>query len=342
MSAVIEMETSGTEDVVEYQQTPVRQGWKQTGWHGITLVTPGLWNMVAYGGEYSAGNVRLDNTGDSSSDIVGVEIRWTSSKTAPKSTDLAKRVDQYLQAVEKEARKSKTKCDLKSKPVSNDPHVERQNVQSFTWKSDRRGHGRVWYCSECKRILIAQVVSTARHDISGLAQDILSSIECHHVNPAWGAWSLYDLFTEVPADYSLKRQPQLMNIYVQLNFEQANSQNNVSVEQWAAADLQLRGHYMDQWFKAKSGNALDGLKYQIVEGSANGHASICVTGKRTGVWYWLSVGLPQLAKFHLPTVHYSASLWECPDTNKVYLIQSNSRKKDDAIVKNIVERTRCH
>ena len=55
----------------------------------------------------------------------------------------------------------------------------------------------------------------------------------------------------------LQRKPQLMNIYVQLAFAYGNSTDEIIVEQWGVANVQLKGAYLDQWFKDKDAKDKD-------------------------------------------------------------------------------------
>ena len=132
---------------------------------------------------------------------------------------------------------------------------------------------------------------------------------------------------EVPSDYALKTKPQLMNIYVQLPFVRGNSQDTITVEQWGVANVQLRNAYLDQWFQDKN-RALEGqLRYEARETVGAGTSGFGVD--RAGgqdVSYWMSHALPQITRLQMPATHFEARIWECPDSNKIHLVQSFSRR----------------
>ncbi len=44
----------------------------------------------------------------------------------------------------------------------------------------------------------------------------------------------------------------------------------------------------------------------------------------------------------MPATHFEARIWECPESNKVHLVQSFSRRPQPHVVEQIVERTLCH
>lgn len=312
------------------------------GWQGLTMLAPPAWNLVSYGGDAKAGSLRLDNSEFQAHGVLGVDVRWIPVKGKVTDADLEKRLALYLASIEKSARRQKVATVSQTKAIQDSRHPERTGMRSFTWKADRKAVGRIWHCSECMRVIIAQVVGGVRDDFGGLASDALQTLECHAADADWRVWSLYDLHTQTPSDYSLKTKPQLMNIYVQLPFVRGNSMDSLTVEQWGVANVQLRGAYLDQWFRQKN-QALEGqLKYEAREATAQGHPALALTGRRTGLSYWGSHALPQITRLQMPATHFEARIWECPESNKVHLVQSFSRRPQPDVVDEIVERTRCH
>jgi len=312
------------------------------GWQGLTMLAPPAWNLVSYGGDAKAGSLRLDNSEFAAHGVLGVDIRWIPVKGKVTDADLEKRLALYLASIEKGAKRQKVATVTQTKALQDTRHPERTGMRSFTWKADRKAVGRIWHCSECMRVVIAQVVGGVRDDFGGLAADALQTLECHAADADWRVWSLYDLHTQTPSDYSLKTKPQLMNIYVQLPFVRGNSMDSLTVEQWGVANVQLRGAYLDQWFRQKN-QALEGqLKYEAREATAQGHPALALTGRRTGLSYWGSHALPQITRLQMPATHFEARIWECPESNKVHLVQSFSRRPQPHVVEQIVERTLCH
>ncbi len=318
----------------------VRPDWKTTGWQGLTLQTPSAWNLVAFSGERATGSLRMDN-GELHGQAVGVEVRWSQIKGRITDKDLEKRLERYFAGVRKSLRRQKVEVDAKSRAVTDERHPERDLSRTFSWRADRRATGRVWHCTECGRLVIAQVIG-AGGVITPAAPDVLRSLECHPAAPNWQTWSLYDLLTEVPTDYALRGKPQLLNIYVQLLFGRGQSTDTLAVEQWGVANVQLRGAYLDEWFRQKNAAQEPVLRYQSEETDAHGHAALRLTGRRQGLSYWLRDALPQCLRLQKPATHYAACLWECPDSNKIYLVQCFSRRPMTETVRQIVERTPCH
>lgn len=319
-----------------------RPTWRIMGWQGISMQAPQAWNLVAYSGDAKAGSLRLDNGEPTSKSAVGVELRWSTPKGKLTVADIEKRLDQYFSNITKDAKRHKLIAATKSKEIIDEARPERDAVRSFSWRTDRRGFGRIWHCSECGRVVIAQVTGGASGDWPSMATDMLRSMECHATEIGWQTWSLYDLLTQVPTDYALFGKPQLMNIYVQLTFRLGQSLDTLSVEQWGVANVQLRGNYLDQWFRQKNAAQEPTLTYEASEATAHGHPALALSGRRAGLTYWASQAMPQAAKLQMPATHFAAVLWECPDSNKVHLVQCYSRKPQGDLVREVVERTPCH
>lgn len=319
-----------------------RKGWKTVGWQGLTLQTPPAWNLVGYGGDTKAGNLRLDNGELQAQGVLGMDLRWIPVKGKVTDADLEKRLRQYLDSIEKSAKRQKISAAVQIKPLSDARHPERLGLRAFTWKADRRAVGRIWHCTECGRVVIAQVLGGSRGDFAATAADVLQTLTCHAEDTDWRTWSLYDLHTQVPSDYTLSGKPQLMNIYVQLPFSRANTLDTLTVEQWGVANVQLRNAYLDQWFREKNRAQEGMLKYAGREADAQGHPALALTGRKTGLAYWMSQGIPQITRLQKPATYFEARVWECPETNKIFLVQSVSRRPQPEIVDEIVERTRCH
>ena len=321
-------------------QPALRHDWKETGWHGLSLHTPHAWNLVAFSGERAQGSLRMDN-GETTGTATGVEIRWSHIKGRITDADMEKRLERYFAGIRRSVKRQKLDVDAKTKTLTDERHLERDLSRTFSWKADRRAVGRIWHCTECGRLVIAQVVG-AQGGLSAIAPDVLRSIQCHPSDADWQTWSLYDLLTQVPADYALRGKPQLMNIYVQLMFGRGQSADTLSVEQWGVANVQLRGAYLDEWFRQKNAAHESALRYAAQEVTVQGHAALLLSGWRGGLGYWMTQAGPHLAKLQIPATHFSACLWECPHSNKIFLMQSYSRRPQPDLLLQIAGRTPCH
>jgi len=316
------------------------ENWKTVGWQGISTRVPEGWNLVAFGGDHDSGSFRLDNGALDTGRVLGMEVRWAPGGRKFASKQVDQRLTSYLASIEKTAQKQKIAADTDSKEVESGSHEGRTAERQFSWRSDRKGAGRIWHCSVCGRVVIAQVVGGKSDDIGLLEQTAIGEMLCHQQD--WENWCLYDLNTAVPTDFVLNKQPQLMNVYVQLGFLRGRSTDTLTVEQWGVAEVQLRGQTLKDWFDRKSDLAASGVHVKTAEIEQHGHEAFSLAGRRKGITYWLGTAIKQIARLQKPATWYKGVLWHCPDSNKIYLVQLYSRAKDSGTLDEIVRRTECH
>lgn len=310
------------------------------GWQGIVITTPAEWSLVGFGGEEKAGSLRLDS-GEPEGRLRSLELRWAQSKGRQSIKDLEARVAPLLKKAARSAKKG-AKSEIETRPIEDRRHADRDAVLGFSWRTgDLAAYGRIWRCATCGRVVIAQLYGSPDGRGRSAASEILAGIECHSQETGWRTWGLYGLFTQVPADYTLAGQ-QLMNVYLQLSFSLGQSTDLLTIEQWNLANVQLKGMYLDEWFEHKCAGLVRSAKVTKSELTAQDHPALFVVGRRSGMGYWLSEGVKQLARLKWPAVHYAALLWECPGTNRAYLIQAFSRRPKRALLEEIATRTVCH
>ncbi|HEX5322464.1 MAG TPA: hypothetical protein VFW40_01670 [Capsulimonadaceae bacterium] len=311
------------------------------GWQGVSLRVPEDWSLVGFGGDDKSGSVRLDS-GDAENRVRSVELRWAGAKGPQTTSDLEARVGPLLKRAERTSRKAGASAETETKPLEDKRHPDRSASLGFFWKAnDASAVGRIWHCNTCGRVVIAQAYCESGNRGRSAAGEILAGIECHSEESAWRIWGLYGLCTQLPADYALAGQ-QLMNVYLQLQFQRGQSTDQLIVEQWNLANVQLKGMYLDEWFDRKGQGAISMSDIDKAETIANGHPALRVTGRRSGLSYWSGEGAKNLVKLKKPALNYAALLWECPQSNRAYLIQSFSRRRQPELLDEIMRRTRCH
>jgi hypothetical protein len=307
----------------------------------VTLHVPADWNLVGFGGEEKAGSFRLDS-GDPDDKLHSLELRWATTKGGQTIKDLETRIAPLLKKAARSAKKTGTRAETDTHPIEDKRHDDRDAILAFSWRdAGLAAQGRIWHCETCGRVMVAQIYGVLDSRGRAMANEILAGIECHSHEIGWRKWALYGLDTEVPADFGLAGQ-QLMNVYLQLSLQLGQSTDLLMVEQWNLANVQLKGMYLDEWFEHKCGGLAHSAKLDKREAQAQRHPALLITGRRSGLGYWLSEGVKQLARLKRPAVHYASVLWECPETNRAYLIQSFSRRQRQELVNEIASRTICH
>lgn len=314
-------------------------------WQRVTVEAPTSWSLVAASGDERSGSLRVERTGvDDRAPLFGMEVRWSQLKQSQTAEMLDRRVQPLLDAANKTARRLKVELDSGAFGVDEKRHPEREVVREFYWTADTAAVGRIWRCSECGRLMIAQVYCRVGSRYKDRAKEILAALQCHNAEIGWTRWALYGLDVCVPADYTLSAQ-RLMTTYVELKFTHGRGGKvgeTLTVEQWSAANVQLKGAYLDDWLEHKGKSLLQSVSVEKTEAVMHGHPALNMTGRRTGLLYWMGDATRSLAALQMPATHYSGVGWECAESNKVYLVQTIESKHDGNTACDVAERIVCH
>ena len=315
--------------------------WQTIGWQGISLEVPSGWSLTGFGGDLKSGTLRCDSAEPESRTLpVGLEVRWIHSRRVPSDMQLKARADSLLASIEKSAKKARLEANT-SVLADDGPAIEgRGPAFNFAWRTDRAASGKIWYCSICRRALIVQVYGLGGRAFVTQAEAILASIRCESHDPAVRTWGLYDLLVDVPTDYDLVGQ-KLMNIYIQLQFRRGASNDLLTVEQWSLANVQLKGAYLNEWFERKRDAMVSGIEPDEAEAVVSGHPALRLDGRKSGLAA-VSDGIRSTMRFKKSATHYEAMLWECPESNKAYLVQSLSRRPQGELIEAMAGSLRCH
>ncbi|MDO8589548.1 MAG: hypothetical protein Q7T82_21195 [Armatimonadota bacterium] len=303
--------------------------WSVVGWQGVSLRAPSDWNLVAVSGEENKGYFRVDSPSSSA-----VEVRWEAAKQAP---DLDAKADIFLDALGKTARKKRISFSSRVKSRKPTPAEEKYGGDSvgFTWKSDRSAYGRMLYCGYCKRLVVGQVVSEPKQDLSGLSAAILGSI-CEHADPGWNTWGLYDLQVPVPESLGLKRHS-LMSSFVELEF--AGRGERLLVQRWGlAANTLLKKTSFADWLANSYLRGIEG--YRVVAASVEDpHEALAFEGRRSLLKFLLST-ISRLRGKSMPR-SVTGRAWYCEDSNRIYAVRHYHRG-DSGLDPVLRDKIKCH
>ncbi len=312
------------------------------GWHGIKARVFDDWAVVGFGGDDVSGSMRIDSGGGPGfENIAGLEMRWSQSKGKQTDESLKQKVQPLLRSAEKSGKKAgiSSSIVLKSSPEPGRP--EREVSISFSWNMDRSARGKIFYCSVCSRVTVAVAFGKSGSQFTRQAKSVLETVECHPSVPGLTTWGLYGLLVDIPSEYRLVHQ-QLMNVYLQLKFETKNSVNELMVEQWSIANVQLKGAYLDEWYDSKSIGWTDGVRSEKEEAEVNAHPALSIVGRRSKPVAVVIETFKSYSRFKRPALNYSGVLWECPESNKATLIQAFSAVPGSELVYDCARRTTCH
>jgi|YNPNPStandDraft_1061719.scaffolds.fasta_scaffold00004_4 hypothetical protein len=294
------------------------------GWQGITLRAPADWSLVGVSGDRTKGYFRVD------SPVASVlEVKWfPAGGCAP---DLAVKAREFAGAMEKASRKSRERFTSKIKP-GRDP----QDPVDFSWKSDRVAKGRIIYCAECDRVIIAQIVMLRDENITHVIPGVLASIKDHRAD-GWTDWALYGLELAVPPNYKIEKQT-LMSGYLSLTFR--NRSQVIVVDRWGFASTLIGENTVEEWFKREIVPDIKGFKLAFEECEIASHPGVRVYGRRVGLKQAVKA-LVKSVTLHPHPSWLTAFAWKCDESNRLFSVRATRVQDDDAAlqVRNTIT---CH
>lgn len=320
----------------------------------MRFILPPDWNVTGFSMNPGEGYLKVDSPG-----TMFVQLKWTDPRQAgrpktlagltlqlwrkwrskpakePEPPDLRALLDNFLKQINKQARKSKAAFDYKVKPETREANEERI-AHHFAWTGGGQGQGKIWFCKRCGRTVIAQVVGQARDNVSAIASELFAGMRCH-AEDGWNTWALYDLVAGMPAEFQIRSQ-KLMSGYLQLEFFRHGGERIV-LERWGLANVTRKKFTLAEWFAQMRQVRHPGLVESEV--SVQEHPAVRVNGWIRGVGAWLRA-LREARPLHRPAARYDACAWECPETNKTYVVQVWHTVCTTGLLEEVAARCECH
>ena len=322
------------------------------GWDGIRFTVPVDWTITAVSAGRGDGYLKVDSPGsmfmqvkwsdpsqDRSRTLMGIAIRSVQRfRRAPSAETevppLRQILETFLKDTEKRARKTKLAFQCKVKPETKEADGER-TVLHFSWSGSGKGQGKIWFCRRCRRTVIAQVVGQSGDPVSDAAAAVFSDMR-DHSDDGWITWGVFDLVAGVPGTLKLNSH-QFMSGYLKLEFVRAG-EGRVVLERWGLANVARKRFTIREWLETTVGAAE--YRPDYTAGIFNDHEGCLARGRLRGlqrVYAWRDA-LPTLR----PAVSYEACAWECPQSNKLYALQTWRPQRAVSIMGDLVARCECH
>lgn len=292
------------------------------GWQGITLKAPDDWSLVGVSGDEKKGYFQVD--GPISSVL---QVKW--SPALGKRPDLMAKAREFLSSLEKSRKRQKFSSTLKEDKRD-------ENVVNFGWRAEQLGQGRLIYCPECDRVVIAQIVSTRDENVSGIAPLILGSLSDHRVD-GWATWALYGLEFMVPRNYRIEKNV-FMSGYLCLSFR--NGQKTITVERWGLANTLLNEYEMEDWYRKDAQPDIKGYRVKLERATVNGHEGLVLSGRRAGIKQLAKAVLYSLTLHPHPGL-ISGYAWHCEESNRLFSVRATHIEGDD-IAEKVRDTISCH
>jgi hypothetical protein len=306
--------------------------WQWIGWQRITVRVPKDWNLGAIGGDVHSGYFRLDDP-----ERPRLEVKWERPK--PGAMDLGRAVERYLKSLRREAKRRRFDIEVQrdtrllSKRKKRKPMLE-----CFRWQADEQGHGAIWYCEVCDRLVMAQVTGPREENLEPLAREVLLSLEDHSREEGWDTWGVYELLCQVPSQYALEEQ-QLKTGMVELLFVAGRS--TLRITRYGLANVLLKEVPLSVWCAYQRRREWRRFQVEEEEVGEQPHRVVHFRGRQPGWLPRFRVWLYHRFRQPLPSV-LDAVAWECPQSNKIFLIEHVRDEEEEPLWEELWRRTRCH
>jgi hypothetical protein len=327
------------------------------GWQGIRCLLPPDWNVSTLAMERENGYLRVDAPDGAP---LTVQIRWSRAdaqpsgsvsvygmlapyvrklmrrrQPAPQSVDLKSNVEALMKESAKQARKARVAFESSIKPEKTEG--DRISV-NFSWAGAGRGQGKIWHCSVCNRIVVAQVVGERGDQaaIASIASQLFKSLQ-DHSDDEWELWALYDLQTYIPSSFRLESQ-KLLTGHLQLRFTRGGER--IYLDRWGLANVTLKKFTADEWL---CNQAVIGLRRmtKTEETTKPGHGAVRYSGRLGPVQAIRSLGAAKGRLSNIATA-YSGLIWNCEQSNRLFVLQILFNGRSESLCAEVVDRCVCH
>jgi hypothetical protein len=307
--------------------------WTTFGWAGITLQIPADWELSGLSGDEKEGYLRLDDA-----EIPRMELKWARSKR--KKPDLNNVLDEYFKLVRKNYKRKSTKLHIQRdiNLIKNEEFFEGRDVIAFSWKGEIRATGVIFHCETCRRITIVQVMGHLKENFRTTTVRILESVHDHPTEQHI-LWSAYNLNVKIPRRYRLEKQ-KLLSGYLLFTF--ADGSRKVSVERYGPADITLKEHDIESWFRSKYAKAIRGYGFDITANTANGDEALTLVGEQLRLTDRIPFTPVLAVDKVLRRKTFAACLWRCHKSNRIYVVQAIAKRDAVKTAEDVAGSIRCH
>ena len=289
------------------------------GWHGVSLRVPPDWSVTGFQGDAKEGYLRIDSPGS-----LVAEVRWAQ---ASKAVDVRRRLDDYLNRVERQAKKRKVTFTGRIKPSD-----DWKGALEFNYRADRKVRGFIRQCPQCRRVVIAQVSGDKDDPVVNVANELLDTLQ-DHSEDGWWTWALLGLVVKLPEHFALVKS-QVMSGYLLLQFRRRYTE--VSVERWGLADVTLKRWRLEEW--ALQATEWKRMRTQHMSAEIGGHSAVQLVGWHRAPTVWLRRKVERLVLRRPEDIR--GAVWHCEPSNRIYSVRVE--RGTEELLRQIVDSVQCH
>ena len=297
---------------------------------------PSTWELSALSGDYDNGYIRMDDES-----VPRMELKW--SKSREKKLDLQKILDEYFKGMRKRLGTSADGLKIKRniELIKNEDFFKDRDVVFYSWKTDVRANGAIWYCKECRRIVVIQIMGYLKESILNDTIQIIESVH-DHPDGQVNLWSAYQLSVDIPRRYQLDKR-KLMSGYLMFSF--IDGSRVLSVERFGLADVILRDADLQSWFRSYYAKNLRGYGFSFEEDQLLNN-EYDQKLKLSGQERRFIDKIPFSPLFVIDKVmrrkQVVARFWQCKESNRIFVVMAMSKKGADELVSQVASSIKCH
>jgi hypothetical protein len=309
--------------------------WKIFGWQGITCEIPSEWELSGLSGDHKDGYLRLDDTV-----MPRMELKWSRSKK--KKPDLQSILDNYFKSVRKTYEKNKRlNISRDVNLISEEEFFEnRTTVSFFHWKGDIRAFGAIWHCSECKRIVVVQIIGQLKEKIRDMVISIITSLKDHPSGHS-SYWNVYSLPVEIPRRYNLDKH-KLMSGYILLSF--VDGSRKLAVERYGMVDILLKGKSIEDWFRESYAKEMKKYGFSInhLSDSSDVDNKFELVGEKTRIVDRIPFASFQFIDKIMRRQNLAAYIWHCRKSNRIFVVRCIAKRNALETASEVEKSVKCH
>ncbi len=329
------------------------------GWQGIRCVLPPEWNLTSFSMEREAGYIRADAPGDAA---VTVQIRWQDAaetdrkvgtlydvfapkvrkllgRPAPqqKPPDLRRLLNKVLKDAGKSAKKAGTSFESSTRPEKVEGDELERTAIPFSWVGGGRGQGKIWHCTKCNRVVVAQVIGIARDggQVQSVAAGLFATLR-DHSDDSLDLWALYDLQVKIPETFKLHQQ-QVMSGHLRLVFIRGGEM--IVIDRWGLASMTLKKFKLEEWLATNVTVRLKSMDASVLT-LQSGHEAHYYTG-RLNLMDRFKVFRSARGLARPLAVRFEGGVWLCEDQNRIYSVQALTSRKTTGLWKMVADSVIC-
>jgi len=296
---------------------------------------PSNWEISALSGEYDNGYIRMDDEASSR-----MELKW--SKTKEKKPDLQKILDEYFKGMRKRlgAREDGLKIKRNIELIKDDSFFKDRDVVFYNWKTDVRANGAIWFCKECKRVIVIQLMGYLKENMLSDTIRILGSVH-DHPNGQINLWSAYNFSVEVPRRYQLDKR-KLMSGYISFSF--IDGSRILNIERYGLADVLLKNADLEKWFRSYYAKDLKkyGFSIQLLSSVGEKDHRLRMIGQEKRFIDGIPFSPLQVFDKIFRRKQIAVYFWHCLESNRIFIVTAVSKRGAEELVSQVASSIVCH